>query len=346
MVHWLDALWERYPRMQPQDVVKTLFQSLVGCGHLLADEETVVRRIEAETATLQPDHDEPLWEAIGFTYARLNLRRALAEGLPARWIARMMLLSCQDQPAMPRSHLYDTLCEVPERVTRIPQDMLREAAAPLMDPDWLPGHSVTYHHYYKPAYRVISLEIARTVLPVLTELLRLPDKPCTTIAIDGMCASGKSTLAERLAMILDAPAAHMDHFFTPHPQKTPERLAQPGGNADVERFCEEFLTPYLTQGHVSYRPYDCHADAFAEPIDVPAARYAIIEGTYCLHPLTGRPYDVQVFTYTGPSTQQERILMRDGEEMLERFITTWIPLEMAYFLAFRLPDARCLKIHT
>lgn len=345
MTHWLTALRQQYPFMQPQDVVKLLFQSIAGCGHLLGNEKAVTARIADETTSLSPDEDEPLYELLGGRYARVNLRRAMAEGIPPRWIARLMLLTGGLTQPQLRKHIFDTICDMPEELTGFSPEVMREAARPLLDASWLPGHSVTYHYHYEPAYRVIGRQLAETVLPVLCALVRLPDKPCTMIAIDGMCASGKSTLADALANILDAPVARMDDFFTPHPQKTPERLTQPGGNADVERFCEEFLTPYLTHGHAAYRPYDCHADEFGEPVEVPAARYVIVEGTYCLHPQTGRPYDLQVFVPVGTDVQYRRILERDGHDMLQRFVSTWIPLERAYFDAFSLPDERCLVLN-
>ena len=55
------------------------------------------------------------------------------------------------------------------------------------------------------------------------------------ITLDGPCASGKTTLARALAQELNAFVVHTDDFVVPHAQKTPERLAIPGGNCDAER---------------------------------------------------------------------------------------------------------------
>ena len=54
------------------------------------------------------------------------------------------------------------------------------------------------------------------------------------ITIDGPCGSGKSTLAAALSQSLGADVVHMDDFVIPHAQKTPERLALPGGGDTVE----------------------------------------------------------------------------------------------------------------
>ena len=56
------------------------------------------------------------------------------------------------------------------------------------------------------------------------------------VAIDGRCGSGKSTLAALLAARFDCTLVHADDFFLRPEQRTPARLAQPGGNFDRERF--------------------------------------------------------------------------------------------------------------
>ena len=59
------------------------------------------------------------------------------------------------------------------------------------------------------------------------------------VAIDGPCASGKSTLGALLRGVYGANLFHMDDYFLPFARKTPERLAEPGGNVDYERFFAE-----------------------------------------------------------------------------------------------------------
>ena len=66
-------------------------------------------------------------------------------------------------------------------------------------------------------------------------------------ALDGPCASGKTTLAGQAARQLGCPLVHMDDFFLPPARKTPARLAQPGGNVDWERVRDQVLAP-LSRG--------------------------------------------------------------------------------------------------
>ena len=330
---------ERYPMMQAQDIVKLIFQAYRGCGHLLGPEDAVTRRIEDECARLTPCADEPLTEPLGDRYVRLNLRRAMSEGIRPLWIARIMKLSCTEEPY---GNVRDVIGVI-QGMQDYNDPAMHDALRPLLDNEsWLPSHSAEYHAHYAPAYRVIERKYAY-LLPVLCAAGKI-EKNHVLIGIDGRCASGKSTLAGRLAAILGGIVVSMDDFFTPHAEKTPERLALPGGNADVLRFRDEVLTPWLKNGTTSYRPYSCHEDRLLEPVTVPPTPYMIVEGSYCFHPDAGRPYDVSVFLSVPFEEQVRRIGQRDGDWLLQRFIHEWIPLEEAYFSAFGLPDDKCITL--
>ncbi|MBP3637222.1 MAG: hypothetical protein J6K13_06695 [Clostridia bacterium] len=323
-----------HPLMEAQDVVKLVFQAMLGCGHLLGDEALVARRIEQEIASLTPDTEEPLTEPLGPDYVRLNLRRALADGLDALRIARLMKLS--PASTYTRQDVVDVLSGFGEDVTQAAKRFLTE-------PEWLPSHTPAYHAAYAPAYRVISTQCA-TLLPVLCAIAKLKHKERLLICIDGPCGSGKTTVGNLLQQVLDAALIPMDDFFLPHPQKTPERLAQPGGNADWERVVSEVLVPWASQQPVSYRPYDCHASDFTAPVNAPPRRITLIEGSYSLMPAIRQYADISVFLSISHELQHTRILHRNGEAGLDMFIRRWIPLEKAYHTAFTLPDEQCIVL--
>ena len=104
------------------------------------------------------------------------------------------------------------------------------------------------------------------------------------VAIDGRCGSGKSTLAALLAARFDCTLVHADDFFLRPEQRTPARLAQPGGNFDRERFYAEVLAPLLAGRDALYRPYDCHAGALQPPVAAPLRPVVLAEGSYSCHP--------------------------------------------------------------
>lgn len=335
-----------HPAMTAQDLVKLVFQAHCGCGHLLGEEADVNASIENEERSLSPDAREPLTEPLGDLYCRLNLRRAMADGITSLWIARMMRLSSKPTDDLAdRKSAFNEICGPLATAVGFDADKLLATARRLMDdPSWLPGHSETYRAAYAPAYRVISREMER-LLPILSAVAdRLRTRQRVLLCLDGPCGSGKTTLARQLQSITDAACVPMDDFYTPHPQKTPERLAQPGGNADVERLLSEFLLPWLRQSHVSYRPYLCAEDRFGGPIEVPSRPLTILEGSYSLHPSIAERADMKVFLMIDEEEQLRRLLAREGAEGVRNFQQRWIPLEKAYHVAFSLPSEDCLVI--
>lgn len=153
------------------------------------------------------------------------------------------------------------------------------------------------------------------------------------VAIDGRCASGKTTLAARLSQHYGCPVIHMDEFFLRPEQRTPERYAAPGENIDHERFLEEVLLPLRRGAPLTYRPYDCQTQQLAAPVSLPDAPIYIIEGSYSCHPRLRRHYDLRLFLTVEPETQMQRITNRNGPEYAEVFRARWIPMEEAYFSA-------------
>ena len=173
----------------------------------------------------------------------------------------------------------------------------------------------------------------------LLELISSLPKGNHTIAIDGRCAAGKSTLAENLAERLGAGVVHMDDFYLPMELRTQERLTEPGGNVHYERFLEEVI-PFLKQGKAfQYRRFDCSRMELGDFFPVPACRFTIVEGAYSCHPKLGKYMDMRIFLYVEPNVQKERILRRNGEERLEACLEKWIPREEAYFEAYGIREA-------
>lgn len=335
-----------HPAMTPLDLVKLVFQAHCGCGHLLAEASRVLSYIEQEESRLTPDTNEPMTEPLGNAYCRLNLRRAMAEGIKPLWIARMMQLSEeQTKVCTDRKSAFQELATLETTDVGFSAEELISLGRRLVDdPDWLPSHSESYRQSYAPAYRVISRDM-ENLLPVLSAIARkLQEKDHVLLCIDGPCGSGKTTMAQQLTYITEAACVPMDDFYTPHPQKTPERLAQPGGNADWERLLSEFLIPWQKDGHGSYRPYLCAEDRFGELIHVPECPLTILEGSYSLLPEIAAFADIRVFLTIDEREQLQRLLAREGAAGLQRFQQRWIPLERAYHAAFSLPDEQCIVV--
>ena len=174
----------------------------------------------------------------------------------------------------------------------------------------------------------------------LAEELRELPKEVRIIAIDGRCAAGKTTMAARLVKELGGDVIHMDDFFLRPEQRTPQRLAEGGGNLDRERFAEEIL-PSLRQGEtVRYRRFDCSTQTLGDIVTVAPKKLTLVEGVYATHPAFSKYYDLAIFLDIDAAYQRQRILKRNSPWLAERFFSEWIPLENTYFRETGIKD-RC-----
>ncbi len=163
------------------------------------------------------------------------------------------------------------------------------------------------------------------------------------VAIDGMCGSGKTTLAEELARRYNCNLFHMDDFFLRPEQRTEARYEQAGGNVDYERFQAEVLDHLADEGGFVYRRFDCRSMTLEEPREVSWNRLNIIEGAYSCHPYFGDAYQLRFFMEVSAEEQKRRILVRNGAEMYQRFEREWIPMENHYFEAYGIRD-KCIVV--
>lgn len=174
------------------------------------------------------------------------------------------------------------------------------------------------------------------------------DKPYL-IAIDGRCASGKTTLADHLSKMIDCPVIHMDHFFLrPEQRRDRQRFRIPGGNVDYERLVYEVMFPMKLKpgAPFSYRPFDCKRQELGEEIRIVPTRAVIIEGSYSCHPTLWDHYDIRIFLTASRRKQLKRIWNRNGKEAKAIFQKKWIPLEEAYFAGEKIAKRCDLRFRT
>lgn len=330
----LDQHVRSHPELELQDAIKFLYQSCMGPSHLGLDLQAAQDWVEAEWADVAGDADVPSIEPLGGGLCRLSLAACKGQGLEPSTLAALFLETSQTVTPN-RQELENSLkllYNLPFPRDEVDQvlEAYRAAGMPSVH------HSTRYRKAYAPAYRVVEQDLAR-LLPLLSAIDRhRRTHPQTLVALDGPCATGKTTLGVFLSRLYHCPLFHMDDFYLPPEQKTAQRLAQPGGNVDAERFFLEVLSP-LSQGKtVRYRPYRCHSGTLGDEIVVSPASLAVVEGVYALRPDLCSYYHIKCFLDAPWSTRRARLLNRNGAEGLDRFEKLWIPLEDAYFRAFPL----------
>lgn len=336
---FLREQYTRYPALEIQDLLKFLHQSVYGCGHFVGPRAAEL--LEQELAELPSDAAAD-FELLDGAFCRLHLGYLSRHGLSPDTLLRIFTLSAEGTFGS-KAALEEKLAVLLDPNVGLPfSPEALVAAVEVWRAAGFPAchHSAVFRDAYHPAYRVIRQDFV-PLLPLLSAIDQaLAKRGQVLLAIEGGSASGKTTLAALLARIYDAAVFHADDFFLRPEQRTPARLSEPGGNMDRERLLEEVILP-LTQGRPAvFRRYDCHTQTLLEPVTVPPRPLNIVEGAYSMHPLLAGYYDLSVFLDIPPEQQRQRILRRNGPEMAERFFSTWIPLEQAYFNTLT-PQLRC-----
>lgn len=344
---------KKYPLMEIRDIAKLLYQSEFGGGHMIADSQMSLKRIQEEYKSLDADAlcVPSVVENIGDGIHRIYLA-CLDHGVSANVLNQMFVHSANNKKGTiagleSKIELVISMCQdgtlsfSMEEVTDF-FDAWENDGYPAI------SHSEIYRQNYHPAYRVVEdnfaklYHVIRQVQDVFSDAAScdcpLSDKPYI-IAIDGMSGSGKSTFAELLHETFpESNLFHMDDYFLQPSQRSEERLSEIGGNVDYERFSDEILKHLNNINGLSYHKYDCSTQTLGEEIAVPWKPLVIIEGSYSHHPFFDNDYNLRVFLEISDTEQRERILKRNGEMMLERFVSEWIPKENTYFQKFKIKE--------
>lgn len=337
---------KRHPAMEPQDAIKLCYQAAFGAEHLLQDKEAAYRYLEEEYFAVEEVSAEPLYEWIHPNVCRVNLAAWKREKLPLEWLFRMFSMTADDLPEDGRQTFLECVETVETLLAEGPADRQTTGMTKIKWQTFLSEypiyqpvavhHSEEYRRKERPAYRLVSSRFVR-LFPILQAIAKLPSK-MKIVAIDGRCASGKTTLASQLKQVTGAGLVHMDDFFLPPKMRTEERMREAGGNVHYERFMDEVIPHIADSQTFKYRRFDCSRMELGETIEVPAGNLRIVEGSYSCHPVFGKYMDLKVFCSVEPEEQLRRIEKRDGCEMLDRFRNQWIPMEEQYIQHFKIRE--------
>ena len=351
----------KYPLMELTDAVKLLYQNGLGPGHMVTDEAGSLKRLceewencinqegcEKGTASEsgeicreicgEGETRSSFVESIGNGLVRVYLHGLKKEELP---ILNAMFCQTANQMQGSRKNFIQNLGFLSFFFPNA-GDFLREYEKQGYPPI---SHSTPYRQAYHPAYRVVRqsyadyLQLIRKIDSRYREKFREnTGRNSFIIAIDGNCASGKTSLSGLLRMYFDCNVIPMDDFFLPGELKTDARLKEAGGNIHYERFIEEVLPGLRNVVGFEYKRYDCEKMELGAIRRVPAGFLRVVEGTYSCHPKFGNYMDLKVFCDVKPLEQRIRIKQRDGENSLPIFLDKWIPREERYFAANKTKD--------
>ncbi|WP_279007035.1 uridine kinase family protein [Thomasclavelia cocleata] len=320
-----------YPLMTGKDIIKLLFQSEFAGEHIIKNSSQTYNHLKQECQNL--NNKTYQIEPIGNNLVRFHLFNA--DEIELYTINQLFVCSAYHHNGS-KEELIRTLKQI--RQLDLPIiDLNNEIDNYLQQNCPIISHSNIYRETYKPHYRVMKVEFAY-YYPILLEINKLLlVKSEIKIAIDGMSASGKSTLANILDMIYDCNIFHMDDFFLQLFQRNEKRLNSIGENIDHERFKNEVLMPLTKQQEVWYRRFDCTRMRLENNVvKMNYKNINIIEGSYSMHHDLIGYYDYKIALKISSDIQTKRIIKRNGIDMFERFKDIWIPMENDYFKFFKI----------
>lgn len=182
-----------------------------------------------------------------------------------------------------------------------------------------------------------------TVVPLAAVAAHMRTRPAVgevrLVGVDGPAGTGKSTLANRLAALLDdAPVAHTDDFcgWTNLAGWWPEFIA-------------EVITPLLAGHDARYRARDWIGDEFGmsrkDWKTTPAAPFVLIEGVTATRREFASALSYAIWVWAPAELRLQRGLDRDGESRRPQW-DAWMAAERAFFGADRAVDRADLWVTT
>ena len=111
-------------------------------------------------------------------------------------------------------------------------------------------------------------------------------------------------------------------------------------------FLREALEPFAAGQPVRFCPFDCSAGVPGSAVEIPAASFAVVEGSYSLHPSLREHYTASVFVTCAQAVQRTRLTARGGADSWAVFEARWIPLEETYFKAHAVQALADLTLDT
>ena len=156
----------RYPKMEPTDAVKLIYQNEFGGGHLIRDEDVCLAYLQREYEAVEQSLTAILAEPIGNGLVRVHLAALDAHGYTASQLGTDFIASAQSHRGtldsfLQKLELLKRLTE--EGIFSFSESALESYLAEYKQAGYpMVSHSETYRQTYHPAYRILRTEYLTT----------------------------------------------------------------------------------------------------------------------------------------------------------------------------------------
>lgn len=307
----------KYPLMEKQDIIKLVFQSTLGPNHFGGNlsKERINDYLINELNSLSINKEENLYEWISSKYVRINLFKYKEYNLDLNNLLEMFYISANTS-SYNKELLKDNLLKYLN--DKDLQDYNYQAVS----------HSEIYRNNYNPHYRVINssyIDLNLKYVQLLNFINNQKDK--SIIAIEGRCASGKTTLSNLLEK--DFTIIRVDDFFIEKNSKK-ENISK-YGNINYNNLyitLKEIKNAFNNNiKELTFKAFDCTTQSYYDKT-IKITNKIILEGSYSSSPYFKEFIDKVCFLNICKEIQYERISNRF---LAKRFFEEWIPLEEQYF---------------
>lgn len=308
----------KYPLMEKQDIIKLVFQSTLGPNHFGANlsKEKINDYLNNELNSSYINKDENLYEWISSKYVRINLFKFQEYNIDLNNLLDMFFNSVNTS-SYNKEILEENLLKY------LSVEDLKDYNFQAV------SHSETYRNNYIPHYRVVNssyIDLNLKFIQLLNFIRNQKDK--SIIAIEGRCASGKSTLAnlieEKYTVI------RVDDFFIE--KKSKKENISKYGNINYQNLYEvlkQIKNAFNNNiKQLTFKAFDCTTQSYYDKT-IQITNKIILEGTYSSSLFFKEFIDKLCFLNISKTVQYERISKR---ALAKKFFEEWIPLEEQYFL--------------
>lgn len=317
---YLIQTYKNYPKATLQDYIKLIFQSEFAGGHMIKSRDFALQYLTDELSSIEGKNVD-LYEYISPSIVRINLEAYKYHQLDTTKLINLFIDSANlNYPNITINSKVETLQKLIKNMQIIINDYLDTFLNDFKLNPQPVHHSKQYREYYNPHYRVINsslLPLEFKVLKLQNYLDSLPKDKLTIIALEGRCASGKTTITNLLKNVT---IIHADDFFS---------------KTDVLDFksLESLLSKLELNKQIEYTTYNCMNDTYTKKTILKTSNVVIVEGVYSYHQKIRKHFDKLIYIEADKTKQLERLKIRStNTQLLDKFINIWIPREEEYYL--------------
>ena len=340
--------YKNKPKSEIQDFIKLIYQGTFGGEHLVKNKETVFNYLLTECNQIEISNKyEPLYEIISDEYVRINLVPYIKGNFSLKELndcfceqkANRSLNTLIERINIFLDLVSDNTIKLNKEETTSFLEEYRKNNFPVFH------HTIEYRNEYNPHYRVVPIDFLSNEMKEYQLLSFIKNIEATSkqkhvyIAVEGKCASGKTTLIDKINKSTNITIVHTDDFFLSKKEKE-----IPIGDFINYSKIIDLLKALENNEFVTYEKFNCSKQLYEKATIHSTSKIIILEGVYSFNLHLREYMNNLIFVTINKEDQLKRLQKRENSESYQKFIDLWIPNEEKYYSTFPILDMADLLI--